>query len=580
MGIALAIFRANSALWSRPYLIRSFPHPPRRRTRDAPETLRLPTPPPRVGRPFVRPCLEQLEKREVLDASVLPVMNYFAASAYQAAQQMQQLQTTTQTALTQFQKDAASYTAGTGGITLTQLNQEISTLKQDATSIQSLNGTFRQDVQFFAMGLLSNLGSFSSGDVGQVLLDVYYLQKGYSQVTSALGTANTASAVTPPAPPSSSTPTGNELVTLTLNPLNVNLLGLQLQTSQIQVNISAQPGQAELLGNLLGDTANLLNLPAVNSAVNSVLSSAVTLLNSGTLSVSGINTGSGSLSNAPGTTSTPVLNLQVAPVTLNLMGAVVTTSPINLTLTANPGQGQILGNTLTDLANLFNPPLPSSLTIDQINTKLGDLLNQLNQQIPGIGNSPNPSPPLANGQFLNLTVAPLNVNLLGLMLQTSSIQVNATNQTGNGDLLGNVTTTLLNTLGANPTNLGVLNGDLNAILGKVIGVLNASTLSLPVGIVGTLSPALQQLASPTLVNPSGNGSASILNLAIASPNSSTPPVAVNLLGLNITTSNIQAQLTAQTGQGQILGNLLYNVANLLNPGGSLNLLPILGALGL
>ena len=54
----------------------------------------------------------------------------------------------------------------------------------------------------------------------------------------------------------------------------------------------------------------------------------------------------------------------------------------------------------------------------------------------------------------------------------------------------------------------------------------------------------------------------------------------NLLGLTVTTSNIQAQLIAQTGDGQILGNLLYNVANLLNPGGSLSLLTILNLLGL
>ncbi len=537
---------------------------------------------PRARRPFVRLQLEQLEKREVLDASIVSVLNFFTVNAYQTAQQMQHVQATTQTNLTHFQQDSSAYTAGTGGITLTQINQDLATLKQDANSIQGLNGTFHQDVEFFVLGLLSNLGSFSQHDTGQVLTDVYYLRSGLSMASSALQTADSASSATAPPPPASpNPPPGNELITLKLNPLNVNLLGLQLQTNQIEVNISAQPGQAELLGNLLGSTANLLNLPAVNNAVNNVLGSAVSLLNSGTLSVSGVNTTSGSLTTAPGTASTSVLTLHVAPVTLNLLGAVVTTSPIDLTLTANPGQGQVLGNTLTDLANLFNPPLPSSLTIDDINTKLGDLLTELNQQIPGIGNSSNSSPPPLNGgQFLNLTVAPIDLNLLGLVLQTSPIQVNATNQTGNGDLLGNVTTSLLNTLGATPTNLGTLNGDLNAIVGKVIGVLNASTLTLPANAVSSLSAPLQELASPTLVNPSGSASAPILNLAIASTDGSTPPVDVNLLGLDITTSNIQAQLTAQTGQGQILGNLLYNVANLLNPGGSLNLLPILDALGL
>jgi hypothetical protein len=54
-------------------------------------------------------------------------------------------------------------------------------------------------------------------------------------------------------------------------------------------------------------------------------------------------------------------------------------------------------------------------------------------------------------------------------------------------------------------------------------------------------------------------------------------VSVDLLGLLVTTSNIDATLSAYTGDGKILGNLLYNVANLLNPGSSLlSLLLLLG----
>jgi hypothetical protein len=549
----------------------------------APRKHRVPT-----RRPFVKLQLEQLEEREVLNASVVGALNYITYSALQTTQQLQQAQATTQQDLTHFQQDSASYTAGQG-VTLTQINNDLATLKQDASTIQGLTNTFQMENEFFLLGVVANVGNFSPADSGQLLTDAYLLRSWQSVSNSAQQIANSATAVkAPPPPPPPTTPPpsnapGSELVTLNLKPLDVNLLGLQLHTDPIQVNISAQQGQAELLGNLLGDTANLLNLPAVNNAVNNVLGSAVTLLNSGTLSVNGLDSTSGPLSSPPATgtsSTTPVLDLYVAPVTLNLLGAVVTTSPIHLTLTAQAGQDQVLGNTMTDLANLFNPPLPSNLTIDDINTKLGNLLTELNQQIPGIGNSPTPPPTLSNGQFLNLTVAPINLNLLGLNLQTSQIQVNATNQTGNGDLLGNISTSLLNTLGATPQNLTTLNGDLNAILGKVVGVLNASTLTLPTGILDTLSPALQELALPNLVNPQGTASAPILNLAIASTNGSTPPVNVNLLGLDITTSNIQAQLIAQTGDGQILGNLLYNVANLLNPGGTLDLLPILNALSL
>ena len=45
---------------------------------------------------------------------------------------------------------------------------------------------------------------------------------------------------------------------------------------------------------------------------------------------------------------------------------------------------------------------------------------------------------------------PIDLNLLGLLLQTSPITVNAIAETGDGLLLGNVLTTVLNTLDATP----------------------------------------------------------------------------------------------------------------------------------
>ncbi|HEY1377933.1 MAG TPA: VCBS repeat-containing protein [Gemmataceae bacterium] len=371
------------------------------------------------------------------------------------------------------------------------------------------------------------------------------------------------------------------VLTLHLDPLNINLLGLQVQSSPIDVTVSVQTGSGELLGNLLTVVSNLVNLQGVNTALNNVLGSVVGLLNSAGLAVNGLTDVTGPLSTAPAAT-TPVLNLFVAPVHLNLLGAKVDTSPITLTITANSGDGLVLGNVLADLANLFNPPLPDTLTLDVINGKLTDLLNELNAALPGIGSAPVSAPPAPAGseRVLSLVVPPIDVNLLGLVLQTAQIQVNADAQTGDALLLGNVLTTLLNTLGATPDNLTTLSNNLNAILAKVVGVLNASTLTLAAGAVEGLSQVLQTLALPNLVNTSGTPQSSpVLDLAIASPDGTTPPVDVNLLGLRITTSNIHAQLVAQTGDGQVLGNLVYNVAHLLDPGGSLNLLTILNELG-
>jgi hypothetical protein len=369
---------------------------------------------------------------------------------------------------------------------------------------------------------------------------------------------------------------------LHLNPLDIKLLGLEVQTNPITVTVSVESGSGKLLGNLLSVVSNLINLQGVNNALNNVLGNVVNLLNSASLAVN-VNTTSGPLSSTTTAATTPVLDAFVAPVHLDLLGAKVDTTPIHLTITAHSGDGLILGNVITDLANLFNPPLPNKLNLDFINARLQQLINELNAQLPGIGSAPvtTPTPITDTSEVLRLTVPPIDLNLLGLVLQTSQIQVNADALTGNGDLLGNVLTTLLNTLGATPDNLTTLNNNLNAVLAKVIGVLNASSLTLPAGAVGSLSQVLQTLALPDLVNTSGApATATVLNLSIASADGTSPPVNVNLLGLKITTSNIQAQLLAQTGDGQILGNLTYNVSHLLDPGGALNLLGILQQLGL
>src|SRR5207302_9376913 len=78
-------------------------------------------------------------------------------------------------------------------------------------------------------------------------------------------------------------------------------------------------------------------------------------------------------------------------------------------------------------------------------------------------------------------------------------------------------------------------------------------------------PAVRKtLASPILIAPATGATTQILDLTISSGTSSGPPVDVDLLGLHVTTSNIHATLKAKTGNGQLLGNLLFNVAHLLD----------------
>ena len=83
----------------------------------------------------------------------------------------------------------------------------------------------------------------------------------------------------------------NTILTLTVKPLDIDLLGLKVQSSPITVTVSAEAGDGKLLGNLLTTVDQVLNLDQINAAVNSVLGATVDLLNSAGLAVAGVGSG-------------------------------------------------------------------------------------------------------------------------------------------------------------------------------------------------------------------------------------------------------------------------------------------------
>ena len=63
-----------------------------------------------------------------------------------------------------------------------------------------------------------------------------------------------------------------QILHLDLGPLNLDLLGLQIDLSRIVLDITAQSGAGNLLGNLLCGVANLLNDPtSLARLLNSIL---------------------------------------------------------------------------------------------------------------------------------------------------------------------------------------------------------------------------------------------------------------------------------------------------------------------
>jgi hypothetical protein len=78
--------------------------------------------------------------------------------------------------------------------------------------------------------------------------------------------------------PPNPTPGACQILDLTLEPINLNLLGLHLVTSRIEVLLEAIPGAGNLLGNLLCGITGILDPQAATPASPSVLAQVLSAL--------------------------------------------------------------------------------------------------------------------------------------------------------------------------------------------------------------------------------------------------------------------------------------------------------------
>ena len=178
--------------------------------------------------------------------------------------------------------------------------------------------------------------------------------------------------------------------------------------------------------------------------------------------------------NQPAGATCPVLDLRLAPIHLNLLGLVLDTSAICLTITATQGGG-LLGDLLCSLGQALaggatlTQALGASPDLTSLLSGLTDLLNgALSQLANAVLTSITPGGGHHTCAILNLQLGPLNLSLLGLNVvldncANGAITVTLTAVTGQGNLLGNLLCELLQ---GNLLNLGAtLQGLLNQILG-------------------------------------------------------------------------------------------------------------------
>jgi hypothetical protein len=102
------------------------------------------------------------------------------------------------------------------------------------------------------------------------------------------------------------------------------------------------------------------------------------------------------------------------------------------------------------------------------------------------------------------------------------------------------------------TGFNLVNGVINAT-----GTLTGNVLNSAGNVVGSIGSVPVSIPLTSL-----NGTCPILNLTLG-------PLDLNLLGLKIHLNQVVLNITAQSGPGNLLGNLLCDIAHLLDSGGTL-----------
>ncbi len=124
-------------------------------------------------------------------------------------------------------------------------------------------------------------GTFS----GLMTITSFAMQNGQLVANGVLtGTATVGSVTTPisqtlTAVPVTLDPTAScPILTLSIGAIHLDLLGLVVDLAPVNLNVTAQPGPGNLVGNLLCAVANLLNGPGALSGVTNLLNQVNTLL--------------------------------------------------------------------------------------------------------------------------------------------------------------------------------------------------------------------------------------------------------------------------------------------------------------
>jgi len=192
------------------------------------------------------------------------------------------------------------------------------------------------------------------------------------------------------------------------------------------------------------------------------------------------------LTNTTPNATTPILDLHVGAIHLDVLGLNVDTSDICLKITAQSGPGNLLGNLLGSVAHLLDQGLSldqilGSLTTDQVSTLSTGLSDLLNGALGAIGSTTNAATggasvtSMGTTQILHLALGPVDLDLLGLVVHLDNchngpVTVDITAESGPGNLLGNLLGGLAHLLDGHANTNALLN-KLDKIADAISGLL-------------------------------------------------------------------------------------------------------------
>jgi hypothetical protein len=336
---------------------------------------------------------------------------------------------------------------------------------------------------------------------------------------------------------------------LELGPLDLNLLGLRIQLNRVVLDITAERGPGNLLGNLLCAIAGLLNGPTPNlQQIARRLNRLIGLL--GPSPFVGVPAG-GSVTNIATGVVSQVASLDVVRFALE-GGQVVALTRLR------DSAGRVLATVPIPVQNMQVAGGASGVQLQQLSCRI-----------------------------LHLELGPLDLNLLGLRIQLSRVVLDITAERGPGNLLGNLLCAIAGLLNGNPT------AGLVALLNRILGINGTNPFAdIPATGTATRGSTVTQIASAnvlrfaarrgrllaiTQLRDAAGQVIATVPIPVLRPNArfqqrpscrilhlDLAPIDLNILGLRIRTSRIVLDITAEPGPGNLLGNLLCAIARLLD----------------